>query len=411
MNSKLVTTYVGGMLMIGAHSMMPILIVPGIVAVTGCLVLSALDLRQDEKKIWLNLGVVNKEGATPKRIVCRKAGDNIEYVYALPMGLSYSDIAKHKEALENSFKSSLLIQKDKYYVIITKVKNSYPEKCFMDFKNNISGKCIFNIGIDMKGNPVRLDLTGTEMHTGVFGSTGTGKSVFLNIIMLQIILNSWEVRIVDLKGGVEFGMYRKYPKLSKFAIKIDAAIKILSETLELMEKRYAKILSSGCKSFKDYNKKHGDMQPVFLIIDEYNGLIESKEAKKMLFELLSRARAANIIIFVCTQRPSADVLPGNIKCNLKNIVSFHVETDIDSEIVTSQKGNYTASRDLKAPGEGFIKIGGAIKLFKSYYLTDKEILEQIDDKLTGKSIIESYERNSYKQQVPQKDIESLRKLI
>lgn len=408
MNSKLIGTYIGGMLMIGAHSAMPILVIPGIVAVTGSMLISAMDLQHDEKRIWVNVGVVNKEGLVPKRIVCRRVGQNIEYVYALPSGLCYSDIAKHKEALENSFRSSLLIQKENNYVVITKVKNSYPKKCFMDFRKSVSGKCIFDIGIDMKGNLVKLNLTGTEMHSGVFGSTGTGKSVFLNIIMTQIILNSFEVRVIDLKGGVEFGMYRKYPKLSKFAIKINEALMILSETLELMEKRYAKILSAGCKSFNDYNKKHGNMQPVFLIIDEYNGLIESKEAKKMLFELLSRARAANIIIFVCTQRPSADVLPGNIKCNLKNIVSFKVETDIDSEIVTSQKGNYMASKDLKAPGEGFIKSNGSFKLFKSYYLSDEEILQQIGDKLTGRSIIESYERNIQPQQ---KDIESLRNLI
>lgn len=409
-NIKIASTYAMGTLMLGAAPVFPIFTVPGAIAVLGSSIAYCLDvaINNNDRFMWNTLGIVNKNGVYPKKLGTRLVGKNIANVYTIPAGLEFEDILKNKDKIENILHSNITLTKENFTFIITKIKNKYPNVLKRNFRASKRG-CIFEIGEDMEGNIVKLDLSGTEMHTGVFGATGTGKSVLLNIIMTQIIINNFEVRVIDPKA-VEFALYKEYSKLSMFAVKVEEAKEVLERTVKLMDTRYIKLAEAKCKSFKDY--KGAGMEPVFLVCDEYNALMDDKECKKLLFALLSRARAANIIVFVCTQRPSADVLPGNIKCNLKNIISFQVETNVDSEVVTGQKGNYMASKELKRPGEGLLKIGSKFKFFKSYYLTDEEILHQISHKLTGqRSRIENTPRLTNTQDNKKDDIEAIRSLI
>lgn len=404
---KLLTSFITGTLMIAAHNVMPILLLPGTVGVCGSLIAYGLESYGEYQNMFSTLGIKNKNGVLPKLLGKRLIGKNVARVYTIPPGMEFKDIEQHKEKMENILHSSISLTKENYTFILTKIKNRYAKVIKKDFRNNIKGT-IFDLGEDLEGRCIKLDMTGTEMHTGVFGATGTGKSVCLNIIMTQIILNNFEVRVIDSKA-VEFTLYRDYPKMSKFAIKTSEALEVLESTVKLMDTRYIKLSEARCKSFKDY--KGAGMDPVFLMIDEYNALMEDKDCKKALFALLSRARAANIIVILSTQRPSADVLPGAIRCNLKNTISFQVETNVDSEVVTGQKGNYIAHKDLKGPGEAFIKTGSKFKLFKSYFLTDDEIMAQIKDRLTGaKKRIESVEKNKCMNNT-KKDVEAIHELI
>ena len=405
-NEKLITSYIVGTLMIAAHNALPVLLVPGAVGVCGSMLFYALNNKDEYKNMFHTLKIVNKNGVYPKLLGKRLIGKNVARVYTIPAGLEFSDIEKLKDKMENILHSSISLTKENYTFILTKVRNGYPKVIKKDF-TTMPKTLKFDLGEDITGKCVRLDLTGTEMHTGIFGATGTGKSVCLNVIMTQIVQNSYEVRIIDPKH-VEFTLYLDYPKLSKYAVKIEEAREVLESTVKLMDIRYMKLAESRCKSAKEY--KGAGMEPVFLLADEYNALMEDKECKKLLFALLSRARAANIIVVLSTQRPSADVLPGIIRCNLKNTISFQTETNVDSEIVTGQKGNSIAHSELKSPGEAFLKVGSRFTLFKSYYLTDSEILEQIGCKLTGrKKRIENIEK--HKEENTNRDIDAIKALI
>ena len=403
---KLLTSFITGTLMVAAHNVMPLLLVPGAVSVCGSLLAYGLESYGEYQNMFSTLGIKNKNGVFPKLLGKRLIGKNVARVYTIPPGMEFKDIEQHKEKMENILHSSISISKENYTFILTKVRNGYPKVIKKDF-TSIPKTLKFALGEDITGKCIKLDLTGTEMHTGIFGATGTGKSVCLNVIMTQIVQNSYEVRIIDPKH-VEFTLYLDYPKLSKYAVKIEEAREVLESTVKLMDIRYMKLAEAKCKSAKEY--KGAGMEPVFLIADEYNALMEDKECKKLLFALLSRARAANIIIIIATQRPSADVLPGIIRCNLKNTISFQTESNVDSEIVTGQKGNYIAHSDLKSPGEAFLKVGSRFTLFKSYYLTDSEIMQQIGHKLTGrKNRIENIEKHI--EENTHKDIEAIKALI
>ena len=391
----------------------PFLLVPGVL--TSCASAGLVFYEYFNKhnmKMWESIGLITKDGLTPVRIKKRKILTGEEMVYYVPTGLSYKQIAAKKDEIENALKHRVKIeQAENYNVVISTIANRYEKVYKIDLREKPLKGMQFHLGVDLNGIPIILDLGGNEMHTGVFGSTGSGKSVCLNLLMTQFILKDITVSVIDLKGGVEFAMYRKYNKLRDLAITTDEAEQVLTGLVELMNKRYKMLLAAECKSYKDYNEKYkGGMPPIVLIIDEYNALMgkEHKEANKALFELLSRARAANIICIPSTQRPSHEVLPGTLKCNLKNFITFKVENEVDSEIVLSQKGNYRAFSDLKNEGEGLLKTKGKIQEFKGYYLSDKEILELIKDKLNKKELIMPTEKPI---KVTKEDISKIDSLI
>jgi hypothetical protein len=413
---SLAITCLAGVGGLALSSTFPFLILPSAMAMIGSVGLVIYEQFDKHKnRMWEVLGLVTKDDKAPICIKKRKVSTGEERVYHLPNGLSYKQIVAKKDEIENILKGKVKIElADNYNVVITTISSKYKKQYQINLKDNLLDGMKFHLGIDLDGKPIILDLSGNEMHTGVFGSTGSGKSVSLNILMAQFILKNIAVSVIDLKGGVEFSMYRKYNKLRDLAITTDEAEKALIGLVDLMNKRYKILLDAECKSYKDYDAKYkGKMPPIVLIVDEYNALVgsEYKDANRALFELLSRARACNIICIISTQRPSHDILSGNIKCNIKNFITFKVENEVDSEIVLSQKGNYRAFADLKSEGEGLLKTKGKITEFKGYYLSDKEILEQIVDKLNKKQPIQSFEKVIKTKTTTKEDIIKIDNLI
>lgn len=377
----------GGVIGVGMSTLFPPLLIPSAAVIGSSLFLHAYDkIFKDDNKMWKNIGLVTKDEKVPVCIKTIKTDVGEQKIYHIPDGLSFNDIHAKKDKIENAVKSKIKLElADNFNLIVTKLSSKYKDVYKIDLKESLIDGMKFNLGVNLSGKPIILDLSGTECHTGVFGSTGSGKSVCMNVLMCQFILKDLCISVIDLKA-VEFSMYRRYNKLMDLAITPDDATDVLLKMVNTMENRYKKLMEAECKNYKDYNKKHNNsMSPIILIIDEYNALIdkEYKTAQKALFALLSRARACNILCIISTQRPSHEVLPGTIKCNIKNFITFKVEQEVDSEIVLSQKGNYRAFTDLKCEGEGLLKTRGTITEFKGYYLSDQEILQQIGYKLTG----------------------------
>lgn len=413
---SLAITCLAGVGGLALSSAFPFLLIPSAVATTGSIGLVIYEQFEKHKScMWQVLGLVTKEDKVPRCIKKRKVSTGEERVYHIPNGLSYKQIVSKQNEIENILRSKVKIElADNYNVVITTVNTRYEKQYKLSLKDNLLEGMQFHLGVDLNGKPIILDLSGNEMHTGVFGSTGSGKSVCLNILTAQFILKDIAVSIIDLKGGVEFAMYRKYKGLRDLAIATDEAEEVLNGLVALMNKRYKMLLDAECKSYKDYNSKNkGKMPPRILLIDEYNALMgkDHKDANKALFELLSRARAANIICILSTQRPSHEVLPGNLKCNIKNFITFKVENETDSEIVLSQKGNYRAFTDLKSEGEGLLKSKGKIQDFKGYYLSDKEILDSITDKLNKKQPIQPFQKDIKTKAATKDDIKKIDSLI
>lgn len=376
-----------------------------------------LDPGANEQDRWLvifNLvGLVGVTGKFPKLVDSEVNSIGQKVIFTLPAQLIVKDFQDKKSELESILKCKLDIKDENYKLVIQTLTRQFKEMYKIDFRNHILPDMKFIIGVGRDGEQLIMDLGGNEFSTLVCGASGSGKSVFLNCLMVQFILKGIEIFSIDLKA-VDFRIFRNYKKMTKYASCRKEAIQVLADAYDLMLARYKILEEKNCKSYVDYNKKFNQaMPPIVVIIDEYSVLMEDKKAKFFLFELLSRCRATNILTIICTQTPRAKILDTSIRCNIKNTVCFSCETDADSEVALGQKGNYRAARELNAIGRGFLKSKGQLIEFQGYFLEDREIESQVATQMTrpvkthSKSPVPSEKVIPLEKKKPSQDIEKL----
>jgi len=217
------------------------------------------------------------------------------------------------------------------------------------FQNSPSNLAI-SLGRDVSGNPVYADLAKMP-HLLVAGSTGTGKTIFLNSLILSLIYrNSPETLkfiLIDPKR-VEFPVYNDLPHLLTSVI-FDAqkTVNALKWLTEEMEKRFKLLAEAKARDIASYNaglvREIPGQEPmpyIVLIIDELADLMAARgrEVEVGIVRLAQMARAVGIHLVVATQRPSVEVITGLIKANITSRVTFQVASQVDSRTVLDMAG-------------------------------------------------------------------------
>ena len=208
-----------------------------------------------------------------------------------------------------------------------------------------------NFGVTAVGEPYVEDLARMP-HLLVAGSTGSGKSVFLNNVLTSLMYirspKEVELILIDPKS-VELRPYETLPHVKRNTVECDIyrALAVLSEAVQEMRKRMAHLHYNKCKNLKELNdmmKQAGKpdlMLPYqVIVIDEMSDIViqEKKAFTKVMAEISSMARAAGIHVIAATQRPSVDVLSGKIKVNFPARVTFRMPSSADSRTILSRKG-------------------------------------------------------------------------
>jgi len=218
---------------------------------------------------------------------------------------------------------------------------------FPDFKKSSSGLA-FVLGRDVSGNPLFGDLARLP-HLLVAGSTGTGKTIFLNSLILSLLYQNspttLRLVLIDPKR-VEFTIYNGLPHLLCPVIYTpQRTIHALKWIIEEMERRFNVLSESKVKNIASFNevalKKKTDPLPyIILIIDELADLMAArgKEIEACIVRIAQMARAVGIHLVVATQRPSVEVITGLIKANITSRVSFQVATQFDARTVLDMAG-------------------------------------------------------------------------
>ncbi len=209
----------------------------------------------------------------------------------------------------------------------------------------------FALGKDIAGSVIVANMQKLT-HLLVAGSTGSGKSVCLNSIILSIIYKSSpeDVRIVlvDPKR-VEFTSYNGLPHLIMPNVICDTqkAINTLNWAITEMEHRFELLGLARVKNIDEYNMtddvKSGKVKKmpfIVIIVDELADLMMTgkKEVEEKIIRLAQKSRAAGIHLILATQRPSADVITGLIKSNIPSRIAFAVTSGIDSSIILDRVG-------------------------------------------------------------------------
>lgn len=204
------------------------------------------------------------------------------------------------------------------------------------------------LGKDIVGNAFVTDLKKLP-HLLIAGTTGSGKSVGINAMILSLLYKNSpeELRLLMIDPKMlEFSMYNDIPHLLTPVItKPKQAINALANMVAEMERRYLLMSKTKTKNIENFNEKahsvgEEKMPYIVVIIDELADLMmtSGKEVELSIARLAQMARASGIHLIVATQRPSVDVVTGLIKANLPSRVSFKVGQKIDSKVILDQMG-------------------------------------------------------------------------
>ena len=182
-------------------------------------------------------------------------------------------------------------------------------------------------------------------HLLIAGTTGSGKSVCINTIILSLLYkhtpNKCKFILIDPKM-LELSAYEGIPHLLCPVItEAKRAASVLGWVVKEMESRYRLMTKVGVKNIDSYNSKHKLSMPyIVVIVDEMSDLmlVAGKEIESYIQKLSQMARAAGIHIIMATQRPSVDVITGTIKANFPTRISFQVSSKIDSRTILGEQG-------------------------------------------------------------------------
>ena len=243
------------------------------------------------------------------------------------------------------------------------------------------------LGKNISGTPITSDLSSMP-HLLIAGTTGSGKSVCINTIILSLLYkhtpDKCKFILIDPKM-LELSTYEGIPHLLCPVItEAKRAASVLGWVVKEMESRYRLMTKVGVKNIDGYNLKHKLSMPyIVVIVDEMSDLmlVAGKEIESYIQKLSQMARAAGIHIIMATQRPSVDVITGTIKANFPTRISFQVTSKIDSRTILGEQG----AEQLLGKGDMlFMSSANRIVRIHAPYVSEKEI-EQINNFLRSQA--------------------------
>ena len=271
-----------------------------------------------------------------------------------------------------------------------------------EFKNSASHLTI-SLGKDINGR-IKVAALDSMPHLLIAGSTGAGKSVMINSMIMSILYKSTpdEVRMIMIDPKrLELGLYEGIPHLLTPVITDPKkATNALRNAVLEMERRLGLLAEQGVRSIDQYNKKirklreqprslfedeegpaQEDLQPlpyVLILIDELADLmmLEGRNVEESVTRLAQMARAVGMHLVLATQRPSVDVITGLIKANFPARISFRVATRVDSRTILDVMG----SEHLLGKGDMLFLPPGTSRLIRVHgaFVTEAEINRVVD---------------------------------
>jgi len=262
--------------------------------------------------------------------------------------------------------------------IPNKIRESVALKEIISSKefNNKEIKIPITLGKSISGFPIVGDLASMP-HLLIAGTTGSGKSVCINTLILSILFRytpaECKLILIDPKM-LELSMYQGIPHLLVPVItEPKKATVALKWVVREMEKRYREMTEFGVRNIYGFNDKSSKKMPyLIVVVDEMADLmmIAGKEIENYIQRLAQMARAAGIHIVMATQRPSVDVITGTIKANFPTRISFQVTSKIDSRTILGEQG----AELLLGQGDMlFMSSASRIVRIHGPYVSEKEI--------------------------------------
>lgn len=302
------------------------------------------------------------------------------------------ELAMHAKA--NSIRLTTINESGEVAIEIpNKIRGSIDALSVLSATNCTNGNLNIGIGVNIIGEPKTFNLAKAP-HVLTAGTTGSGKSVFFNTMICNLIMNTdptdLRLILIDPKG-TEMGIYNDAPHLLHDVVRsADDALKALEWCVEEMERRYTLMTQVGAKDLKTFNEKvksskkffemindpmtnynGGTLPYIVVIVDEFADLMAcSKNTMETAVKrMAAKARAAGIHLILATQRPSVDVVSGVLKSNLPTRIALKLSSPIDSMTIIGGKG----AEALAGNGDMIIKCDEFEDRMHGFYISDAQI--------------------------------------
>lgn len=336
----------------------------------------------NEFGIKVDLGEVNVGPSISQYMIKPASGVNITRITALRKNLSLA-LAAHPLRIEAPIPGKPYVGLEMPNKSSSSVRlRGLLEALYRQKRAHTTATLLLPLGLDVTGSPVFADLAKMP-HLLIAGSTGAGKSVAVNNIIVSLLyLNSpqrLKLLLVDPKR-VELTPYNDIPHLlSPVVVDAKKAINVLRWAVSEMERRYQVLADIGSRDITSYNAKvmkagGEDILPVIVVvIDEMADLMTmfKKEVEAAVVRLAQMARAVGIHLIASTQRPSTDVVTGLIKANIPVRLAFKVASQIDSRTILDVAG----AEKLIGYGDMLYMAGDSsgLKRIQGVFVSEKEV--------------------------------------
>lgn len=314
---------------------------------------------------------------------CKKEESFIIFDIKLGPGGTFKKLEKHRTEIALALKAladPLIYPITKEGIIRMEIMIAEQQTVyFRDVDEESNFTLPLSLGSLRDGQNLIVDLVKMP-HLLVAGTTGSGKSILLQVIINNLLNNKLPIKLalIDPKR-VEFSYYSGLKNLySPIAKDIDESLYLLNKLVEEMDSRFLKLEKSGARDIESY---FGSMPYIVVVIDEFADLMmrAKREVQDLICRLAQKSRACGIHLVVATQRPSVDVITGIIKANFPSRISFQVSSSVDSRTILDRNG----AEALAGKGDAIIDCSEyKFKRFKGYYMDEEDITKNISKKKT-----------------------------
>jgi S-DNA-T family DNA segregation ATPase FtsK/SpoIIIE len=334
--------------------------------------------------IEVEMGEVNVGPAITQFTLKPAEGVKLSRIMALHNDLSLA-LAAHPIRIEAPIPGRSLVGVEipnKGFALV-RMKNMLESSEFSKRSSNLA----LSLGRDVSGAAIVANLAKMP-HILIAGSTGSGKTICLNVIILSLLYqnppNLLKFILIDPKR-VEFPVYSDIPHLlAPVVVDTQKTVNALKWAVSEMERRFELLASvkvrdiAGFNSDKKVVEANGPLPYIAIIIDELADLMAArgKEIEALIVRLAQMARAVGIHLVLATQRPSVEVITGLIKANITSRIAFQVASQIDSRTVLDMAG----AEKLLGNGDMLYLAGDASKpkRVQGAYVTEKEVRRVAD---------------------------------
>ena len=325
------------------------------------------------------MGLVNHAGEAPLLLSC-KTNQDITVMEFESFGIALSNWQDKKENIQSALNIRIdMIEEgsNSRRVLIFCVSGNRQLPTMIVWDNRLLSQQEFELVLgESYTGQVKVDLS-LDPHLLIGGSTGSGKSQLLKLLLKQCILKGAKVFVADFKGGVDFN--RSWKDHAKIVTEPDELSKCLDELVEELHRRKRLLVDSDCANIDEYNRRYHQQMPRMIIgCDEVAELLDKTGLGKndreqiqryeaALATLVRLGRAMGIHCILATQRPDAQVISGQIKNNIDFRVCGRAD-DVLSQIILDK----TDANDLISKTAQGRFLTNTDVLFQAYYFDDKK---------------------------------------